>query len=367
MTPSCTWDRALAWRLGRHLLDPVGPAGTTPADVVRRLGAVLALDTGLAEQAVAARRTAGAPGDLAAARAEGSVVTVFSFRGSLHLATPEDVGVHLALRAAGRQWERRSWVEHYGLRAEDWPAFRAAVRGALAAGPLTVGELGAAVTAHAAYRHLRPVFDDGAGTLLKPLCWQGDLWIAPTSPDGRPRFELPELNPRWGGVPDLEDAGPRAVLDFVRDYGPVTTDHVHHWLGGGLSAGRARLDRWWTGLADELAAVEVEGTPAHVARDDLDALLGCEPSDAVRLLPGHDQWVMGVGTADEHVVPPALREAVTRKAGLVVRGGVVRGTTVRRGGALEVSWWDDGPRPDDAIGEEAARLGLEVGFSDRSR
>ena len=61
---SVTWIQALAWRLERHLLDPVGSASV--ADVVRRLGAVLSMDESLAElaattQAPTRLRRIGAP------------------------------------------------------------------------------------------------------------------------------------------------------------------------------------------------------------------------------------------------------------------------------------------------------------------
>ena len=350
---SVTWARALSWRLERQLLDPVGSG--TPADVVRRLGAVLAMDGSLAELAVGTRRASSAPGDLAAALAEGSLITVFAFRGSTHHVTPEDGGDVLALRCAARQWELPSWVEHYRLNAADWPDFRAAVREALDGGPLTVRELGQVVTGRRAYRHLAPVFEEGAVTLLKPLTWQGDVSLGAPR-DGRLTLQRLDHNPRWAGVPDLEEAGPRAVTAYLRTYGPATLDHVHYWLGQGLSAGRRRLDGWISGLGDELVPVDVEGTTAYVVRDDVDPLLAARPSEAVRLLPGHDQWVMGPGTKDERVTPPARREAVTRKANPVVVGGVVRGTWARKDDDLAVRWLDEGPAPGEALEQEAARL-----------
>jgi hypothetical protein len=333
--PRITWAQALAWRLERHYLDPVG---TEPvANVVRRLGAVLAMDDALAELAVRARSTRSEPGDLARALEDGTVLKVFAFRGSMHYLSPADGGVYLALRAAGRQWELSSWVEHYRLAPEDWPDFRAAVREALDDGPLTIPELGEALTRHRAYRHLGPVFEEGAGTLIKPLTWQGDMSLGPPR-DGRATFRRLDRNPHWTGVPDVEEAGPRAIAAYLRTYGPATPDHVHYWLGNGLSAGRKRLERWWSELGDRLVAVDVEGTTTYVLEEDVDALAAARPSDAVVLLPGHDQWVMGAGTKDEHVVPPGRRDVVTRKANLVVRGGVVCGTWTRKGDDVAVTW-----------------------------
>ena len=90
--------------------------------------------------------------------------------------------------------------------------------------------------------------------------------------------------------------------------------------------------------------------------DDLEPLLAAAGTASVRLLPGHDQWVMGPGTKDEHVVPAHLRDLVTRKADLVVADGVVAGTWSRRGVDVEVRWLGEGTPPRAAIDDEVARL-----------
>lgn len=361
---SVTWAQALAWRMERHLLDPVGSESV--AGVVRRLGAVLSMDESLAELAVQIRRATSSPGELAKALAEGTVVKVFAFRGSMHYLSPEDGGIYLALRSAGRQWELPSWVGYYRLAPSDWPEFRAAVRDALAGGPLTVGELGAVLTKRPAYRHLKPVFDEGAGTLLKPLTWQGDMSLGPPR-EGQHTFQRLDSNPRWQGIPDLDDAGPRAIMAYFRAYGPATLEHVHYWLGNGLSAGRRRLNGWMSGLGDRLVAVDVEGTAAYIAREDIDTLEAALPSEAVRFLPGHDQWVMGPGTKDVHVTPSSRRELVTRKANPVIVGGVVSGTWARNGDELSVTWLETRQRPETAIKHEAARLAGILGRDLRLR
>ena len=355
---SVTWAQALAWRMEQQLLDP--PSTGSAADVVRRLGAVLSTDGSLAELAVRTRLATSTPGGLAAALADGDVVEVFAFRGARHLLSADEGGIYLALRAAGRQWELPSWVEHYRLTPTDWPEFRAAVREALSDGALTVVELGQALARHPAYRHLQPVFDAGAGTLIKALNWQGDVSFGPRR-DGLPTLQRLDGNPKWRPLPDLDDAGRRAVTAYFRTYGPATLDHLHYWLGEGLSAGRKRLATWFAELGDRLAAVDVDGTLAYVVRGDVEALEATVPSEAVRLLPGHDQWVIGPGTKDVHVTPTALRDLITRKANPVVVGGVVRGTWTRDGDAVAVTWLDERRRPDAAIGREAARLAEIVG------
>lgn len=350
---SVTWPQALAWRMERQLLEPLG--SESAADVVRRLGAVLSMDESLAELAVGNRSTAARPGDLAAALAEGRVIKAFAFRGAVHYLSSEDGGIYLALRSAGRQWELPSWVEHYRLAPSDWPDFRAAVRAALSDGPLTVVELGQALATDRRYRHLEPIFDEGAGTLVKPLTWLGDMSFGPPR-DGRHTFQRLDTNPRWQGIPDLDDAGPRAITAYLRTYGPATLDHVQYWLGSGLSAGRKRLTTWFSELGDRLAAVDVDGTTAYVVREDVDGLAAKSPSETVRLLPGHDQWVIGPGTEDVHVTPRSRRDLMTRKANPVIVGGVVCGTWARKGDELTVTWLDEKPPPRDAIERQVDRL-----------
>ncbi len=350
---SITWAQALAWRMERQLLDPVGTESV--AGVVRRLGAVLCMDESLAELAVRTRRTTSRPGQLAKAVTEGKVIKAFVFRGSMHYLSPEDGGIYLALRSVGRQWELPSWVEYYRLTPSDWPEFRAAVRDALSDGPLTVVELGDVLTKRRVYRHLKPIFDEGAGTLIKPLTWQGDMSFGPPR-NGQHTFQRLDTNPRWHGIPNVDDAGPRAILAYLRTYGPATLAHVHYWLGNGLSAGRTRLNNWFSGLGDRLVAVDVEGTAAYVVREDLDALETAPPSEAVRFLPGHDQWVIGPGTKEVHVTPSSRREPITRKTNPVIVGGVVCGTWARKGNELTVTWLDERQRPDEPIEQEAARL-----------
>jgi len=356
---SLTWPAALAWRMRRHLLEPIGTGSV--ADVVRRLGAVPAQHDAATELAVRMRRQRSRPGDVAKALADGRIIKTFAFRGATHLMTPADGGAYLALRAASRMWELPSWQSHYGLTPADWTPLRETVREALAAGPLTRDELGAAVTARPKFRHLAFAFADGAGTLLKPLAWQGEMSFGPPR-DGRATFQRLDTNPRWAGIPDLDDAGTRAVEHYFRVYGPATPDRLHYWLGEGLGAGRKRITGWITGLGDRLATVDVDGQSAHVLREDLDELSATPPSTAVRLLPAYDQWVLGPGTADAHVVPPAERTPISRGANLVIAGGVVSGTWSLHGDEVAVTWFGEpGDPARDSLAEQVGRLSAIAG------
>jgi hypothetical protein len=352
---SISWSQALAWRLGRHFLDPIGNASV--AEVVGRLGAIPATRDESAELAVRLRRQRSSSGEVALAVADGRIIKTFAFRGAVHLMTPEDGGAYLALRAASRMWELPSWQSHYRVTPADWQDLRATVRAALADGPLTAADLGAAVTSEPRFRHLGFAFADGAGTFLKPLCWQGVMSFGPARA-GRATFQALDANPRWSGLLELDEAGPRAVESYFRAYGPATAAHVHYWLSEGLGAGRRGVQSWISGLGGRLAEVEADGERAYVLREDLDELASTRPTSGVRLLPGYDQWVIGPGTADPHVVPPARRTLVSRQTALVVVGGVLSGTWAMQGDAVAIAWFAEaGDPPRAELGKEVARLG----------
>jgi winged helix DNA-binding protein len=338
----------------QQLLDPVG--NESVAGVVRRLGSIPAQLDAAAELAVRARRERSRSGEVVRALAEGRIIKTFAFRGATHLMTPQEGGALLALRAASRMWELPSWQSHYGLAPSDWPFLRGAVREALAEGPMTRDELGAAVTARPRFRHLGFAFTDRAWTLMKPLAWQGDMSFGPPR-EGRATFQRLDTNPRWAGVPDLDEAGMRAVEMYFRAYGPATPDHLRYWLGDALGAGRKRIQSWIAAFGDRLAAVDIEGDSTYVLREHLEDLTSTAATNTIRLLPAYDQWVLGPGTADPHVVPPARRTLVSRQANIVIAGGRVSGTWSVTDDQVVVAWFTEAAPPArDALAEGLSRL-----------
>jgi hypothetical protein len=346
-----TWAQALAWRMRQQLLDPVGTESVE--GVVRRLGAIADSAT---ELAVRTRRQQSRSGEVARALADGRIIKTFAFRGATHLMTPQDAAAYLALRAVGRMWELPSWQTFYGLAPSDWPLLRASAREALADGPLTREELGAAISGRSKFRHLKAFFDGNPWALLKAFAWQGDLSFGPAQ-DGRATFQRLDRNPRWPGLQGIDEAGRHAVEAYFRAYGPATPDHVHYWLGNGLGAGRKRIQGWVAAFGDRLVALDVEGEPAYALAEDLESLAATPPTAAVRLLPAYDQWVLGPGTADPHIVSPARRALVSRQANLVVAAGVVSGTWSLKDDQVVVAWFAEaGSPPAAALAPETARL-----------
>ncbi|MFV0632558.1 DNA glycosylase AlkZ-like family protein [Demequina sp.] len=355
-----TLAQALAWRLDRHFLTGDGARGTSVEHVVERLTAVPAF-SGDPQIAIGVRLDQTADADLAAARRDGRILKTYAYRGTTHLMTPAHAGIPMALRASSRMWERASWRSYYQLEATDWPDLRAAVREALADGPLTRDSLVDAVTATPRFAHLRAGLSDDSQTLLKPFAWQGDLCFAPPG-YGAVAFQRPDTLPGWQGIPPLDEAGPAAITAYLQAYGPADDARLKYWLGEGLGVSAKRIGAWIAALGEEVVEVDVDGQPRHALAEHADDLAATQTGDDVALLAGHDQWVLGPGTADATVVPTARRSEISRGANLLVDGGVAAGTWKVTSGVVTVDTFEGAARPDAAALEKAlARLGHAMG------
>ena len=119
-------------------------------------------------------------------------------------------------------------------------------------------------------------------------------------------------------------------------------------------------------LGPRIAEVDVAGERSYILADDLDALLATKPTKTVRLLPGFDQFVLGPGTDDGHVIPTRRRASVSRQSGwiapVVLVGGVVQGTWEVVGERLVVDWFTEaGAVPKKSLLAEADRVAAVLG------
>jgi Winged helix DNA-binding domain len=313
-----------------------------------------------AELAIRLRRQTSRPGEVARALAEGRLIKTWAMRGALHLLTPEEGGALLAIMAAGRSWERPAWTRYFGMTPERIERLRVAAREALDGKVLTRDELVDAVTRQPGLADIGEALRSSWGTVFKPLAWQGDLCFGP-SQGNRTTFMLPSAaSTRWAGLPDPEDAAPIAIRAYFGAFGPASIDTFGFWMAGGWF-GKRRLRVLFGAVGDRLAQVEVDGEPLYMLSEHLDELASTKPTETVRLLGGFDQYVLGPGTADHHVVPAGRRSVVSRQAGwispVVVAGGVVSGTWDLDGGELRIGWFTEaGAPPRRALEAEVARL-----------
>ncbi len=348
-------EQALAWRLERHALEPV--AGKTAFDVTDRVVALRGWPLDLSDLSVRIRQEAPDEHGLERALETGELIRSYAFRGGSYVFSHAVAADLLACRTSTRVWETRRYQQQGSFELDDWRPLREAVREVLADGPATRAEIGARLSRIPRLRHLA-VGATGAGSdsLYKPLHWWGDICFGPNR-DGQATFRLLHGDPRWPGLPDIDEAGRRAIALYLRSYGPATFTNLSYWLTEGLSVPRRRLLAWIAELGDALTSVSVDGVDAYVLATDVDDMRGTEPSASVSLLPGFDPWVLGPGTADTRLIAAERRAAATKGLSLVIVGGVVKGTWRLRGDELTVSWFgESGPAPTAALEREAGRI-----------
>jgi DNA glycosylase AlkZ-like len=360
MAVKLTWPQVLAWRMERSFLEPVGNPSVT--NVVSQLCGVQSQVASSADLAIRLRRKSSRPDDVTKAIADGRLIKTWAMRGALHLLPAEDAPMFLSPMSTSGLWE--AWQRYLGMTAAEMDALREAMLGALQDGPLTKAELAAAVAAKLGPGPATEALTSSWGGLLTPLAWAGDLCCGP-SRDGRVTFTTPALaSPRWPGKADADEAVPRAITAYVGTYGPATVDSLSRWLAS--SASKRKIRTWFGALQDRMTEVDVDGEPAHLMTGDLDAIVATRPTTSVRLLPGFDQYVLGPGTKDGHVVPAARRPAVSRQAGwispVVVAGGRVSGTWRLDGPEVRVAWFGEAGRPPKrALQAEVTRLSSVLG------
>jgi hypothetical protein len=362
MTPRLTWRQALAWRMERQLLGAAD--GADAVEVVRRLCGVQAQVPSTAEMGIRVRCATASRGVVPAAVGDGRLIRTWAMRGTLHLLTPEEGGTFLALLAAARIWEKPAWVRWAGMTPTVVAEMVEVTREALDGRVLSRQDLIAAITVRPRLRHLDVPLRESWGTALKPLAWQGELAFGPGE-GSRATFQRPAASSRWRGLPPMEEALPAAITAYLRAFGPATPANFTAWLARGYIAKRL-IRQWWDSAKSLMAEVEVGGETAYLMADDVESVVATKPARGVRLLPGFDQWVLGVGTDDPHVVPPGRRRAVSRQSGwiapIVVVGGVIRGTWNVEGDRVGIAWFGEAGRPPrTALAEEVARLSKLVG------
>ncbi len=353
-----TWPQVFAWRLHRQLLRR--DVDSAPLDVVRRLCGVQAQVLSAAEQAVAVRTPHPAAGALAAGLADGSLVRTWAMRGTLHALPADDLGTYLAPLAAARTWEKGSWQKTF-VDAATMQRLAEAAGELLDGAVLTRDELTKALVERLGDEALAGHLRSGWGAVLKPLAWQGLLAQGP-SRGGRVTFTRPRVE-----LPPADEAGPRLVLAYLGAYGPASPSAFDDWLLRGATPKKV-LRGWFaeSSSAGLLAEVTVEGERLWARAADVDELAAARPEPLTRLLPAFDQYVLGPGTKDPHLLDPRHRAEVSRAAGwiapVVVHAGRVVGTW-EADGAVRVALFPEAPPlDDDVLAAEAAHLspGLPV-------
>ncbi|WP_210506059.1 winged helix DNA-binding domain-containing protein [Naasia sp. SYSU D00057] len=267
----------------QSLLD--GPS-RAPVETVRAMLALQAQDFAGGLWAVAVRDRAGEMrADLEAALGTGAVVRSWPMRGTLHLTTPADLRMLLAITSTRAIAAARGRRTQLGLEEADLSRGRELVVELLAGGVAsTRTDLMAAI----AERGLDTT-GQRAAHLLGWLSQTGVTCLGPMLGKQQGVVLLDEWAP--GVAPEREDALREATLRYVRGHGPATALDLAWWLGLTKTEATRALGE----AAAQLEEVPTETgpmwfDPASAAGDPVAVAAARE---AVRLLPPFDELLLG--------------------------------------------------------------------------
>ena len=277
---STDWSRVLALRLRRqHLAERTTPDRLV--DVVREMVGLHAQVASAAELQAAARIDGLRPDDVRDALAsDRSIVKAWSFRGTLHHLTPDDLADFVAAAPTRERWHEDVWLRYVEMSEEQVERLIRAVGDTLTDEPITRAALADAIAAQLTDTALGRKLRTGWGTFLGPAAQRGELVFGP--PQGQNvTFVQPSA---WLGRPialaerpepgEPVDALARMVSRFLVTFPGSSRDMIRRWWGA-ARAGlvTAALDR----LPVERTEIDVDGTRAWIRSEDLDALRTSEP------------------------------------------------------------------------------------------
>ncbi|WP_233225148.1 winged helix DNA-binding domain-containing protein [Nocardia sp. MDA0666] len=357
-----TWGQVFAWRLRRGFVE--GRDGGSAVAVTRRLAGVQAQVTSAAETAVAVRR-GGAPGELVRALDAGELMKTWAMRGTLHAMTPDTAAAALALIASARTWEKPAWQRNFGADPGEVKALTDAVAELLDGGAvLSRAELVDELLRDRRFATMGEQLRSGWGALLKPLAWQGVLCHGPARGSSVTFTAPARAVTGWTGLPPADVAAAHLIRAYLGVYGPGTPEAFNAWLLRGVLR-KTTVRQWFSELGAEITEVDVEGRRTWIRTEDADELAATDPTDTVRLLGPFDHYVLGPGTTDPVLLPPAHRTKVSRTAGwispLVLVGGRIAGTWETVDDTLTVSMFDDERVDPELLRAEAVHLARATG------
>lgn len=294
-----------------------GRAFSTPADVVRWLGAVQGQDCLGALWAIGLRMPSATEAAIERAINDRSIVRTWPMRGTLHVLAAADVRTWLALTAPRLRAVIDNAIGRRGLELDDTAFARAdrALQGALEGGKLlTRAELGTRLEA-AGVATDAPRLSD----ILQPAQGEGLICYGPRR-GKQPTFALlDEWVPAGGHVEPVEALATVAGRYF-RSHGPATVHDFSWWAGLPLAMARSGLDLVRSSLEQRCVAGQTYWYS--------EAMPPANPSAEVHLLPPYDEFLIGYKDWSASVGPHsashlAAPETLVGKSTIVVDGTVV--------------------------------------------
>ena len=315
-----TWPQVHAFRLQRHHLTGRAPKKDL-ARVVGEIGGAQAQLMSAAELQIAVRVDCTVADVRKALWTDRSLVKTWLMRGTLHLARAADLPIYTA--AMSRRWVRvnNAWLKFVQVTEPELWKLVDDIGAALDGKPMSREEL-IAIVGKGKSARINQALKSGWGGLLKPAARNGRLCFGPSRGQNVTFVSPRKWLHTWHDV-DPEAAVVEAARRYLSVYGPSTRTDFSRWWGNWPGVGNAA----WSGLAEELVPVSVDGVRLDALRTDVDAISKAKPERSVRLLPLFDPYLMGYATRD-HLFDRVHAPKVSRTAGWISAVVLVDGAVV---------------------------------------
>lgn len=288
---------------------------STPAEVVRWMGAMQAQDYKQSLWAVGSRLQSGTVTDVEAAIENGDIVRTWPMRGTIHFVPPEDAKWMLELCASRTIKSTAGRRKQLGLDDETLQRSVAIFQDALAGGKrFARGELLALLEAAGINMDgQRGYHTLSYAALLGVLC------IGPMHGTQQTFVLLEE----W--VPNLRSLSPDEALAeltqrYFTSHAPATIDDFARWSG----LTKSDVKRGLHMLGDAFITEEIEGIeyylPASLERSQI--------QPPIHLLAAYDEYVLGYKNRDAVLAPEHAQKIVPGKNGVFYPTVVVEGQIV---------------------------------------
>lgn len=252
-----------------------------------------------------------------------TLVKTWLMRGTLHLVPSQDLPLYTAAMSTRWTKTRGAVLKFFGMTESELVKLTETIGAALNGKPMTREEI-LAVAGKGQSELVRKWLRSGWGGMLKPVARHGRLCFGPNRGQSVTFVSPKEWLGSWRDL-DPDAALVEVARRYLRTYGPATKVDFARWWGNWPGVGNAA----WSGLADELVPVSVEGARADILAGDLKEIAKARNEQSVVLLPGFDPYLMGYASRD-HLFDPVHRWKVSRVAGwispVVVVNGRVEGT-----------------------------------------
>lgn len=317
---SLTWEQVSAWRMEQHHLTNRATRQEM-FKVVSRLGNVQAQVMSAAELAIGARVNDISPVDVQNALwVDRTLVKTWSFRGTLHLLTAQDLPLYTGMMSTFKHYMSQSWLTYFGVTREEMEAIFTGIQAALSEKGITREQLANIIAEQTGNPKVRESMLSGWGTLLKPAAFQGHLCFG-ISEGKNITFVSPA---KWLGAWERlhpDDAIPEVLRRHFATFGPTTAPELARWIALASSTTKKLLKS----MGEDIEEVNIEGHKAWVLASTMEQIKAVQPTPLVRLLPLFDTYTIFIMPHVQYLMDISQKGKVYRPQGWISAVVVVNG------------------------------------------